>query len=98
MATPLIISEEAMDTAKKGYDDCAARMKELRNRMSDAVDEIRGAWDSDAGKAFFEKFDDEWLSNFDDYINVIKHMSDNMTTAKNKYSPLFDEADNIKLD
>ena len=98
MATPLIVSEEAMQQAKTNYDDCAARMKSLRNKLSATVDEIRGAWDSDAGKAFFKKFDDEWLKNFDDYTNVIKHMSDNITKAERKYSPLFDEADKIKLD
>lgn len=97
MATPLIISEEAMQIAKTGYDDCAERMKTLRNTLKNAVDEIRSGWDSEAGKAFFEKFDDEWLKNFDDYIAVIKHMSDNMTKAKNKYSPLFEEADKINL-
>ena len=98
MASTLFkISEEAMETAKSGYDSCAKRMKQLRGVLKTAVDEIRTCWDSDGGKAFFEKFDDEWDKNFNDYIAVIEHMSENMTKSKSKYQPLFDEADKINL-
>ena len=94
---PLIINEEAMETAKSGYDDCASRMRTLRDKLKTAVDDIREGWDSDAGKAFFKKFDEQWYKNFNDYIAVIEHMSENMTKSKNKYQPLFDEADNLNL-
>lgn len=96
-SAPLKISEEAMDTAKSGYDRCAEKMKSLRDDLKSAVDEIRSGWDSDGGKAFFEKFDDEWYKNFNDYIAVIEHMSNNMQKSKSKYQPLFDEADKLNL-
>lgn len=96
-SAPLKISEEAMDTAESGYDRCAEKMKSLRDDLKSAVDEIRSGWDSDGGKAFFEKFDDEWYKNFNDYIAVIEHMSDNMQKSKSKYQPLFDEADKLNL-
>lgn len=96
-STLLIISEEAMETAKSGYNDCAARMKTLRDTLKNAVDDIRSEWDSDGGKAFFKKFDDEWYKNFNDYIAVVEHMSENMTKSKSKYRPIFDEADKINL-
>ena len=67
------------------------------NSYISAVDDIRSGWKSDAGDAFFKKFDDEWKKNFDDYINVINHMSSNMQIAKNKYQAVFDEADKLKL-
>ncbi len=96
-STPLKISEEAMETAKSGYNDCASRMKSLRNTLKNAVDDIRSGWDSDGGKAFFEKFDDEWYKNYNDYIAVIEHMSENLAKSKSKYQPLFSEADKLNL-
>lgn len=96
-STPLKISEEAMESAKSGYDSCGERMKSLRDTLKSAVDEIRIGWDSDGGKAFFKKFDDEWYKNFNDYIAVIEHMSENMTKSKSKYQPLFAEADKLNL-
>lgn len=96
-STPLKISQEAMETAKTGYDGCATRMKSLRDTLKNSVDDIRSGWDSDGGKAFFAKFDDEWYKNFNDYIAVIEHMSENMTKSKSKYQPLFDEADKLNL-
>lgn len=93
----LKINEEAMETAKSGYNDCATRMRTLRDTLKQSVDEIRTGWNSEGGKAFFKKFDDQWYKNFNDYIDVIEHMSDNMTISKNKYQPLFDEADKLNL-
>ena len=93
----LKIDKEAMKTAKRGYDDCVQRMTELQNTLKTAVDEIRSGWKSDGGKAFFEKFDDQWYKNFSDYIAVIGHMSDNMDIANQKYQEIFDEADKISL-
>lgn len=93
----LKINEEAMEAAKSGYNDCATRMRSLRDALKKSVDEIRTGWNSEGGKAFFEKFDDQWYKNFNDYIDVIEHMSENMTISKNKYQPLFDEADKLNL-
>lgn len=97
MDIPLIVSEEAMETARTGYLDCASRMTTLRDTLKTAVEDIRSGWKSDAGTAFFEKFDDEWLKNFNDYIAVIEHMGDNMSDAQKKYRPLFEDADKINL-
>ena len=85
----LKISEEAMDAAKSSYDDCVEKMKQLRKNLKKAVEEIRSGWDSDGGK--------EWYKNFNDYIAVMEHMSENIQKAKNKYQPLFEEADKLEL-
>ena len=60
-------------------------MKNLRNKLQRATDDIRSGWKSKAGKKFFSKFDDEWLKNFNDYIDVIEYMSNNMSIAQSKY-------------
>lgn len=97
MAIPLIISEEAMNKAQENYLECATRMDSLKTKLQAAVEDIRSGWDSDAGKAFFEKFDDEWCKHLTDYTAVIKHMSENMEDSIRKYHPLFEDADKINL-
>lgn len=93
----LYLDKDALDKAKTNYSTYAQDMKTLKTKLESAVDDIRSGWKSDAGDAFFKKFDDEWKKNFDDYINVINHMSCNMQIAKNKYQAVFDEADKLKL-
>lgn len=93
----LYLDKEALETAKNQYTNCAERMKTLKSTLESAVEGLRDGWKSDAGDAFFKKYDDEWVKNFTDYINVIEHMSSNMLIAKNKYQEVFDEADKIKL-
>lgn len=93
----LYLDREALETAKNNYSSYAQRMKSLKEKLVKATEEVRGGWDSDAGKAFFEKFDDEWKKNFDDYTKVVEHMADNMNIAKNKYQAIFDQADKLKV-
>lgn len=97
MASTLKIDQDAMQSAKKEYDNCVTRMTSLRDNLKIAVDDIRAGWKSDGGKAFFEKFDDQWYKNFNDYIAVIGHMSDNMDRANGKYQEIFEYADKLSL-
>lgn len=93
----LYLDRDALDTAKTNYSTYSEDMKNLKKELEDAINDIRSGWKSDAGDAFFKKFDDEWEKNFTDYINVIEHMSSNMEIAKTNYQAVFDEADQLKL-
>lgn len=97
MADTLVISEEAMENAQREYDECAQRMRTLKTKLQNAVSDVRAGWDTEAGKAFFSKFDDEWCKHLSDYIAVIEHMSGNMKDSLQKYRPLFEDADKINL-
>lgn len=93
----LKFSEEALSEAKATYSNLAQEMRDLKAKLTTAVDDIREGWNSSAGDEFFKKYDDEWIKNIDDYIDVIQHMSDNIDLANNKYRTVFDEAEKIKL-
>lgn len=98
MASSILkISQEAMESASSNYADCVSRMTMLRNNLQRAVDNIKADWQTEAGKAFFQKFNDEWYKNFNDYIDVINYMSDNMRKSKNRYQVVFDEADKLGI-
>jgi WXG100 family type VII secretion target len=92
-----MFSEEALKKARDIYSDQAQEMRDLKTKLSIAVDDIKEGWNSSAGDEFFKKYDDEWIKNINNYIDVIQHMSDNMDIANNKYLTVFDNAEKIKL-
>lgn len=97
MANRLKISPEALISAKSKYDDCSQRMTTLRDSLKQAVSGLRGGWDSDGGKAFFEKFDNTWEKSFNDYIDVISHMAGQIQTSSDKYQEVIDEVSKLNL-
>lgn len=97
MSEILKIDQDAFEEAKNNYEEYAQRMESLRSKLEGAVGDIRGGWISDGGNAFFKKFDEEWLKNFNDYIAVMEHMADNMQIAKNKYQSVFEATNKLSL-
>ena len=93
----LYLDRDALSTAKSNYSSYATRMATLKTNLETAVTDLRAGWKTDAGDAFFKKYDDEWVKNLTDYINVINHMSSNMKIATDKYQEVFDEADKLNL-
>jgi len=91
------IDSDALKKAKNDYMEYASQMKELKSKLEKAVDNLKTGWNTEAGKEFFKKYEDDWLNNLEDYIKVIEHMSDNMSIADNIYLTVFEEAKKVKL-
>lgn len=88
---------DVMKNAEASYQDYATRMAAVKTNLRQAIDAVRSDWDTDAGAAFFAKFDDDWERNVEDYIAVIQHMSDNMRIANSNYSSVWEEAKALNL-
>lgn len=88
---------DAMKGAETSYRDYATRMNAVKTNLRQAIDAVRSDWDTDAGTAFFKKFDDEWEKNVTDYIAVIQHMSENMRIANSNYTSVWEEAKALNL-
>lgn len=93
----LMFSEEALKKARDIYSDQAQEMRNLKAKLTTTVNDIREGWNTSAGDEFFKKYDDQWMKNITDYIDVIQHMSDNMDIANNKYQTVYDYAEKIKV-
>ena len=61
-------------------------MNDLKDNMQNVVDSVKDAWKSEAGEAFFKKYDEEWLKGFTHYTEVLEHMVKNLDIATEKYS------------
>lgn len=88
---------EKIASTKSTYEKCVTEMDSIKKKMDKMVSSIRGAWDSDAGDAFFDKYDNEWLSAFNQYKEVLEHMAANLDVASNKYTEITELAKKLKI-
>lgn len=88
---------DKMKEVKKVYDNAVKNMEDIQATMKTMVDDVKEGWNSEAGDAFFEKYDEEWLKGFNQYKEVLSHMSENLNTAQGKYTEVSDLAKKTKL-
>lgn len=88
---------EKMLEVKQVYTDAVSKMTEIQKKMQKMVDSVKEGWNTEAGDAFFEKYDEEWLKGFNQYKEVLTHMSENLNTAQGKYTQITNLAKKTKL-
>ena len=88
---------EIMESVKDVYKDCCEKMGNIKDKMQAMVVEVRSGWESEAGDAFFTKYNDVWLSGFTHYMEVLEHMAENLDSAIGRYSEITREANSLKL-
>lgn len=88
---------EKMIEVKNAYVKAVEQMESIKTNMQNMVDEVKEGWDTEAGDAFFEKYDEEWLKGFNQYEEVLTHMSENLNTAQGKYTEITNLAKKTKL-
>lgn len=89
----LMLDTDAFEQARKELEAKSAELRTLRSNLSRSFTQLKKDWDSDAGKKFFERFENDLLKNLDDYIKVFEHMSQNLSTASQKYEEVFRAVD-----
>ncbi len=94
----LKIDLQALAAAQSAYAAQAQALDGLNESLNSAISELRTSWDSDAGKEFFSKFDDSFCKNLTLYTRVVEHMADNIGKATKEYAPLFEQAEQLKLE
>ena len=88
---------EKMIEVKNTYNDAVSKMEDIKSKMQKMVDDVKEGWDTEAGDAFFEKYDEEWLKGFNQYKEVLTHMAENLNTAQGKYEEVTKLAKKTKL-
>ena len=70
-------------------------MERLRADIKSSFEQLRKEWNSEAGRLFFEKFEADLLENLDRYVIVFEYMSQNLSTALQKYDEVFRAVDAV---
>ena len=89
----LRLDNDAFSKASRELTANCEELKTLRTTITASFDQLRKDWDSDAGRQFFKRFEDELIKNLEDHSKVFEYMSANLTTASLKYEEVFRAAD-----
>jgi uncharacterized protein YukE len=91
----LLLNREIFSQGSLELRESRNNLSDLRNSLNSAFEQLRSDWDSEAGKQFFERFDNDLVKNIDDYLLVFEHMRNNLRAASLKYGEVFSAADSV---
>jgi hypothetical protein len=97
MAADLYLDQNAFDTAKRDLSRYIGSdgLEGLVIKIKASFEQLRIDWDSDAGKKFFEKFENDLINNLNRYDIVFRHINENLSTASGKYEEVFKLAEAV---
>ena len=91
----LYIDKDSLENGSRALTEQKGEMEKLKTDIKVSFEQLRKDWDSEAGKIFFAKFENDLIQNLDRYIIVFDYMSKNLSTASRKYDEVFRAADTV---
>lgn len=91
MADHLNFSVEELQAQADKLNTIADNLQDNKNGLTTSLEGLKTDWDSDAGRTFFSTYDSDWMTKIDDYIALIREVSNALTYASGEYEDL--EAD-----
>lgn len=91
----LMLDKDAFLQASRELKSKCEELRKLRSNIQASFEQLKKDWDSDAGKQFFARFENDLIKNLDDYSKVFEYMSKNLSTASQKYEEVFGAADAV---
>lgn len=91
----LVLDRDAFRQASSELARSREDLERLRAEINRSVDQLRRDWNSEAGRQFFQRFENDMLKNLDENARAFQHMSNNLTLAMNRYQEVFDAADAV---
>jgi uncharacterized protein YukE len=91
----LLLDKDAFDTASRILKTKCEDLRTLRGDIDKSFAQLKIDWDSDAGRAFFAKYETNLVENLKKYSTVFEYMSKNLMTASNKYDEVFGAANAV---
>ena len=91
----MTIDENAFRRASTDLAAQATALRNLRRDILRSFDDLKRDWDSDARRAFFNKFDNELIRHLDDYARKLDQRSDTLNRVISHYRPVFDAANTL---
>lgn len=88
---------DIINETKTFYETKAQAMGDIKTALVNMESNLRTDWESDASRAFFDHFDNEWMNNFDTYKETLEHMATLLGTAAASYDSVTTTAENVML-
>jgi len=95
----LKIDTDFMQTTIDEYQNIYEDILALKDCLTKEMENLKSVyWQSEAGNAFFDKYNAGWADNVEVYLNVVLFLKDQLQKAKGSYEGLCIAADKIKID
>ena len=91
----LYIDQDCLTDASRSLMQQRTDILRLKGEIEASFTQLKVEWDSEAGKLFFQKFEDDLIKNLERYATVFEYMSKNLSTASQKYDEVFRAADAV---
>lgn len=86
---------DAFDAAITNYTDIATAMSDIKTEMERAMTDLEVSWQTPAGVAFRDLYDDNWATHVDQYVTVLNKLVELLRQAKTDYQELEDQIPKI---
>ena len=97
MASPdLRYDSDAFQTAITEYQNVKQNFQDIKSSLTDCIESLRSGWQTSAGDAFFENFDDDLSPALDKYINFLSYLIESLEAARISYDSVVDQAQNLR--
>ena len=94
-AQGLTIDENSFNNARNQLDAQIAALRTLRTSLAASFTTLRQDWDSAAGQAFFNKFENQLLNHIDQYSGKLQQRCNSLNTVVSEYRQVFQAADAV---
>ena len=91
----ITINRDAFNAAQSQLSAQAQALRTLRNDVNRSFAALRTDWDSAAGRAFFNKFENELLTHIDQYAGLLQERSQSLSQVRTQYNAVFTAADAV---
>lgn len=98
MADKLCYDVDDLNEQSKAIAKIADTIEKEKKDLKKKLKELKGDWKSDASTAFFNKIDSSWDESVQNYVDLLRDLSDALASAAGYYEPLEEKYKNINLE
>ena len=91
----ITVDREAFVAAAQTLQQQAQALRDLRRDSVASFEALRTDWNSAAGRAFFNKFENELLAHIDQYAGKLASRASALNTVRSHYERVFVAADAV---
>ena len=91
----IVLNRDVFRTTSSALSQEVAALRALRANINTTFTDLRRDWDSEAGRAFFAKFENELLNHIDQYANKLGTRANALSQVTNRYEEVFRAADAV---
>lgn len=92
----IVLNEEAFQTAAKGLEDLSKRIAKLRTTIEGDMNSLQTGFNTPAGRKFLKACNESIYQPIDKQKLVLEHISQTLNNAKDQYSTVFAEYEQLK--